>query len=307
VRLPTVERHLSAENFRLSAVPNEVFAEIGRKVADAHGARLDRKLLDVVDDGAGGFTLVPRAGESLDATQVALPFGQVKDMLVDTVMALSFLPDDRETRNGAVRLVDAAIQAAGGEEKLAAYHDIVADMVKKTLRKRFQAGPAREQNTISLAPFKPVRTTTRPQETNRFAPFSRDTAYGSWSRSTHPWNWFDSEPERALANLLDDAPPAAGVGVWARILRGEFDISWAVGRYVPDFYAEVGSVHYLLEVKADKDMATPDVQAKKTAAVQLANAVTDTGSAGQWRYVLISESDLRGFRDVGDLLRAATI
>ena len=93
-------------------------------------------------------------------------------------------------------------------------------------------------------------------------------------------------PERVLANLMDGDDE---VILWSRIQRGELTIEWEDGRYSPDFYAETGTLKYLLEVKANKDVDTPLVQAKKAAAERWSRYVTDNGEAGTWRYVLVPE------------------
>ena len=75
--------------------------------------------------------------------------------------------------------------------------------------------------------------------------------------------------------------------------------------YTPDFYAQVGEVHYLIEVKANRDMEDAEVLAKKEEARRLARAVTDEGDHGTWGYLLISQQALDTAKNVGDLLRIA--
>jgi type III restriction enzyme len=93
--------------------------------------------------------------------------------------------------------------------------------------------------------------------------------------------------------------------VWSRILRGEAPIAWSGGMYTPDFYAQVGEVHYLIEVKANRDMEDAEVLAKKEEARRLARVVTDEGNHGTWGYLLISQQALDTAKNVGDLLRIA--
>lgn len=47
-----------------------------------------------------------------------------------------------------------------------------------------------------------------------------------------------------------------------------------------------------MELKADKDVDTAVVQAKKAAAEEWARYVTDEGDYGTWKYVLVSEKVL---------------
>jgi len=305
VSLPRVTRTMGVPNFSLSDIDDNVFADLGHKVAGAHTAQLDRKLLEVVDDGDNGFALVPRQGAAIDASVVNLPLGGTRTSLIQVIMNLDFIPDDETARNGAARLVDAAIKTAGGEDKLATYHQAAAKLIQRTLRSKFKTTTPVEKQTITVEPFTKGRTTHYGREPNRYGDFRKHAAYGPWERSTHAYNWFDSEPERKLANLLDADLGNDDVRVWCRILRGEFSVAWAGGTYTPDFYACVADVHYLLEVKADRDVADDEVQAKKEAAKKLARAVSDQGKYGTWRYLLISEDDLRNIKNVGDLLRIA--
>lgn len=307
VALPNVTRTMGVPNFSLSDIDDSVFGDLGRKVAGAHTAQLDRKLLEVVEDGEGGYTLVPRQGTAIDASVVNLPLGGTRTSLIQVIMNLDFIPDDEVARNGATRLVDAAIKTAGGEDKLATYHQAAAKLIQRTLRSKFKTTTPVEKQIISVEPFVRGRTTHYRREPNRYGEFKKNAAYGPWERSTHAYNWFDSEPERKLANLLDSDLGNDDVRVWCRILRGEFSVAWAGGTYTPDFYTCVAGIHYLLEVKADRDVTDDEVQAKKEAAKKLARAVSDEGKYGTWRYLLISEDDLRNIKNVGDLLRIADV
>jgi len=86
------------------------------------------------------------------------------------------------------------------------------------------------------------------------------------------------------------------------VLHGQGDgrdrappILWtSAGReYTPDFLViETDGAHWVVEVKADKDMATADVQGKRQAAKRWANHVSAADEVDvTWRYLLVSESD----------------
>lgn len=304
ISLPKVIKTVSAPNFSLSSIDDKVFIEIGKKFTSNQGIKLDRKVLDVVEDGAGGFMLSPRQGQTIDAAQESLPLGEIKSYLVQTILNIDFISGDEQSINAAKRLVDAAIKSAGGEEYLYTYHEAAGSMVQKTLRNIFRTGPEVTNQVFEVFTYNPSRITNRKKEPNRFGTFSKDSAYGPWQRSSHEWNWFDSAPELNMANLLDSDIQNDGVKVWSRILRNEgFSIQWSGGTYTPDFYAEINDEFYLIEVKADRDMETTDVEKKKEAAANLARALTDDSRYGKWHYSLISESDLKAFRNVGDLLK----
>ena len=114
--------------------------------------------------------------------------------------------------------------------------------------------------------------------------------HSGWSdRSIYWLNWFDSEPERAIANLLDK--PASGIDCWARLaVWGQFSIPSGHGRYFPDFYARSGDEHFIIEVKADNQMTSEEVVAKARAAEHFVELVNADGRFGRWSYVLISQA-----------------
>ncbi|BCA56436.1 hypothetical protein W02_35760 [Nitrospira sp. KM1] len=81
---------------------------------------------------------------------------------------------------------------------------------------------------------------------------------------------------------------------WFRPASGQFQITYKHGAshhdYQPDFVAETTDCIYMLEPKAKNEMTSPDVLAKKEAAVlwcsrATAHALSNGGKP--WKYVLI--------------------
>ncbi len=113
--------------------------------------------------------------------------------------------------------------------------------------------------------------------------------FGGFQRSLYSVQKFDSDTERRLAIVLDrDAQK------WFKPAQGQFQISYKIGtdhrEYVPDFVAETMDCNYMLEPKARSEMTSPEVLAKKEAAVTwCARATTHALSNGgkPWKYVLI--------------------
>ena len=100
---------------------------------------------------------------------------------------------------------------------------------------------------------------------------------------------FVSDSERRLAIILDRDSQK-----WFRPASGQFQISYKLGvsvrDYQPDFVAETTHCIYMLEPKAKNEMTSPEVLAKKDAAVIWCNRATThaLGNGGKpWRYVLI--------------------
>lgn len=56
---------------------------------------------------------------------------------------------------------------------------------------------------------------------------------------------------------------------------------------------DVESVHWIVEVKRDKEMTSADVQGKREATARRANHVSANAEVGgTWRYLLVADSDV---------------
>ena len=300
--LPMLRRTLLAKSFDLATVDRTPFVAIGEMFAQVDPTNLERKLLTVEADPStpSGLRLVPRdATDVVEATKVEeLPLGSDPSaVLLDGFCSLDLV--DESTRagiEGARRLVEAVIEGAGSPDALSAYLTTVLRSCRMKLRDLFRAAPEKVTEQIESFLFDEVRATVLAEDANRNGPFSDAAAYSGWSeKSLYELNWFDSEPERAIANLLDNA--GSGIDCWVRLtVFGKFWISWTQGRYFPDFYARSDDEHFVIEVKADNQMANDEVQAKATAARHFVDAVNAQGGLGHWRYLLISQSTAQSAR-----------
>lgn len=124
-------------------------------------------------------------------------------------------------------------------------------------------------------------------------PFTKGTVYGPWKQGLYQFDWFDSKPERDVANVLDSAE---NITCWVRLQRNDVALEWtADGReYNPDLIAvESDDTHWLIEIKMDKEMDSAEVQQKRAAAVTwslMVNAIDKTPAP--WHYLLLSETDI---------------
>ena len=102
--------------------------------------------------------------------------------------------------------------------------------------------------------------------------------------------------------ILDDADE---IDLWCRLQTGDLRIVWeSDGRqYAPDFVAvETEGTHWVIEPKADRDLASPTVQGKEIAATRWAQHVSSqTGT--EWRYLLVGETDVAKARGSWATLR----
>ena len=149
------------------------------------------------------------------------------------------------------------------------------------------------QEVIELKEFNPARMTDKDVSADRFSGFSRSYAYDSWQRSLFPLEWFDSRPERTVANIVDEDD---GVVCWVRLHTGELPILWnSEGQqYNPDLIViENDGTHWVAEIKMEKEMTATDGLGKRDAAKRWANYITADERVGTtWRYLLVSESDI---------------
>jgi type III restriction enzyme len=87
------------------------------------------------------------------------------------------------------------------------------------------------------------------------------------------------------------------VSSWARLHINDLPILWNSGgqQYNPDLIViDADRTHWVVEVKMEKEIASSDVQAKREAARRWANHVSaDTVVGVRWKYLLVSESDVR--------------
>lgn len=113
--------------------------------------------------------------------------------------------------------------------------------------------------------------------------------FGGFSKCLYPVQKFDSDAERQLSVILDRE-----ANKWFKPARGQFQIYYRTGtgeqEYQPDFVAETPDCIYMLEPKARNDLGTPEVLAKKEAALrwcQNASNHAKTYGGKSWIYVLI--------------------
>ncbi len=150
------------------------------------------------------------------------------------------------------------------------------------------------EEVVELREFNPTRATDKAVTADRLGPFLKSITYEGWRRSVYPVAWFDSEPERRVANMVDGDD---GVSCWLRLHIKDLPILWNSGgqEYNPDLIViENDGTHWVVEVKMDKEVGSEDVQGKREAAKRWANHVTADPQVGvTWRYLLVSETDIK--------------
>jgi len=125
--------------------------------------------------------------------------------------------------------------------------------------------------------------------------------FGGFRRCLFRTQKFDSDPERRLAVILErDALK------WFRPGREQLQIFYRIGveerRYHPDFVVETAEAKLLLEPKAASEMESPEVLAKRDAAVRWCREATGCGGK-PWIYALIPHDAISENADLPSLLR----
>lgn len=116
----------------------------------------------------------------------------------------------------------------------------------------------------------------------------RGMLFGGFRRCLYPQQKFDSDPERRLAVICDDAPE---VQKWFKPAPNFFRIEYKNGvSYEPDFIVETTDTKILCEAKRASEMNDEIVRLKSAAAIEWCRHATEHERRNQgkpWRYVLI--------------------
>lgn len=309
LRIPRVRMLPQTTTFRLSDIhEDEPFRALGRRLRADPRRELRRVLLGakIETDPVTGLRSVrpvrTQASDTVHAQGSLIPAAELRAQLAGILLRMPIVAaraDDGTQANAAARIVEAFMDGlnGGADELLSAYLERagarLVQIVSGEYRKQL-AKPTYDPS-VALVEFGPTRTNTRPVNPDTRALPVKGYAFEGWTRGLYALAWFDSAPERDFALIVDSS---AEVDTWVRLHPGDIPIvySEAGNRYEPDFVViETSGHHLLVEVKADKDLPTLDVQAKRAAARRWANYVNDglNAPAPRWTYLLISETDLR--------------
>ncbi|MGH9175518.1 MAG: hypothetical protein ACRD1H_14225, partial [Vicinamibacterales bacterium] len=224
---------------------------------------------------------------------------ELRRHLIEVVLNASVVPSRPGEIHPAGEIADAALRGLGpdAERILSAHLERAAAGLVRLItdeQRKFTKRPEYDE-VVEVVEFGPTRQGRAETSLDRHGAFRKGVGY-SYRKSLYAQDWFDSSTERDVANILeaDDA-----ISLWARLQTGDLPILWATGRnYHPDFVAiDLAGRHWLIEVKMDKEMPSAEVRGKREAARRWANHVSADERVGvPWRYVLVSESDVRTAR-----------
>jgi type III restriction enzyme len=310
LRMTTVE-----SNFKLADITEtDNFRKLGAKLAANPQGELNRTLVGArVITGSDGIkrTRLVRAGAADKIISVPSLFAldDLREKLTEIVLASPAVPARKEERAALQPFLDAFFAGMGdkAEELLSANLERAGALLVKLVaeeQRRFMPKPSIGE-IVKLEDFNPVRTTDKEVNDDRFGPFKKAIAYEGFTRSLFPVEWFDSAPERTVANIVD---ADEDVSLWVRLHLKELPILWNSGgqQYNPDLLViETDNTHWVVEVKMDKEMSAADVLGKREAAIRWAKSVTASDEVDvTWRYLLISETDINMAKGSWEALKA---
>jgi type III restriction enzyme len=252
--------------------------------------------IEIGPDGLPQTKLV--TGQAVDHIQAPLfplsPDEARASLRARIVSSENIIQRPKESK-AAKRIVDAFISGLGDKAELvlAGYLDrAAASLLRKIAEEQRRAAPkVKYHEIVGFVPFGPVRQGRAETSLDRTGKFKRGVGYESWKKSLYEQVWFDSNTERIVASILDDSDD---ISFWVRLHRNDLRITWEGGTYNPDFIAvEKDGTHWVIEPKMDKEMASEEVKGKKVAAQRWASHVfNDAQSEVEWRYALLSETDI---------------
>jgi type III restriction enzyme len=314
ISVPLLRMSAVKSSFSLADITDtEPFRKLGAALATNPEDELSRTLVGArVVTGADGIKrtelIRSTAADRIRSIPTLFSLDDLRSQLFDIVLASPAVPARANQRAAAAPLIEAFFNGLGGkaEEVLSAnlaragarLIRLVADE-----QRRFMAKPTYEE-VVELKGLNPTRATDKSVTPDKLGPFLKSIAYEGWKRSIYPVVWFDSEPERRVANMVDEDD---SVSCWVRLHINDLPILWnsAGQEYNPDLIV-IGTdgTHWLVEVKMDKELGASDVQGKREAARRWANHVNaDPLVKVRWQYLLVSETDINTVKGSWQALR----
>ena len=304
LRIPRLKMSPVKNVFSLADITDlDPFRKAGQRIAADPDGQLLRTTLSArvieTPDGLRRTELVTApAVDKVVSPARLFPLEDLRAQLLDRLLSSAIVPARPKERTAAAPKLDAFIDGLGSsaQELLSGYLDRAsAELISLvTNEQRKASSKPKYQTVVEIIEFRPTRHGRSESSTDRTGAFKRNLAYEGYKKSLYAQDWFDSAPERTVANLLDADD---NISFWVRLQTNDLPILWSSeGReYNPDFIAvETDGTHWIVEVKMDKEMKSEDVQGKRQAAERWANHVSaDKNVGAPWRYLLVSESHIK--------------
>ncbi|MEU2900581.1 DEAD/DEAH box helicase family protein [Streptomyces sp. NPDC001273] len=290
------------------------FERLGRTLTADYSDELKRTKIVATHDGRKVTVGTETAADTVvSALPLHIPLSVTKNSLVQRVMSVKGVPNRQLEVGAAQRIVDHLIKAMGEKatEHLSAFVERcgqrLATEVARTLREATQAQVSYADDVEIVALSKTRATRKRQVAGHADGSFDKTIAFNGWSKNLFSHAWFDTAPEFKAANAIDSGKDVA---VWARLHINDVPITWtSEGRkYNPDFVVieekDGQRIGWLVETKADKDMTSEEVVAKRKAARRWANTANSSPDVDiTWRYLLLGEQDVEDSQGSWEFLK----
>ncbi|MGC3000129.1 DEAD/DEAH box helicase family protein [Streptomyces sp. G35A] len=290
------------------------FERLGRTLVTDYSDELKRTKIVGIHDGRRATVTTETATDTIiSALPLDMPLSASRAALVRRVMSVKGVPNRPLEVGAARRIVDHLIEAMGdkAEDHLSAFGarcgQRLAIEVAKTLRD-VNSAQVTYSDVVELVALSKTREARKRQVAGHAdGSFDKAIAFNGWSKNLYSHAWFDTAPEFNVANAIDSGK---NVIVWARLHINDVPITWnSEGRrYNPDFVViEDGGPKrrgWLVETKADKDMTSAEVMAKRRAAQKWANTANSSPDVDiAWHYLLVGEQDIEDARGSWEFLK----
>jgi type III restriction enzyme len=308
IKVPRLVMQKVESTFSLADISDvKTFREKGERLAADPEEELRRTVVTAeIRTGADGirqaFLKTATGVDHIEAAQLSLPLEGLRSQVLDVILLANATPARPKEINAAEPLIDAFFEGLGdkAQDVLSANFARVAGSLIELVtaeQRKFASKPTYDE-VVDLVELPELRQGKAETSGDRKGKFKRGVGYTGWKKARYEQEWFDSSTERDMAHLLDDA---SQITAWVRLQRGDLPILFSdKNTYHPDFIAvEKGGTNWVIETKADKDMATEPVQDKKKAAERWASHVTADPMTGKtkWKYLLVSEGQLKQVKE----------
>jgi len=290
------------------------FERLGHALAVDYSDELKRTKIVATHDGREARVTTETAADAIQAAlPLEIPLSASTAALVRRVMSVKGVQNRPAEVGAAQRIVQHLVDAMGDKaaDHLSAFADRcgqrLAAEVATTLRGLSPAQFTYSDDVEVLALTKTRESRKRQVAGHADGSFDKAFAFNGWRKNLYSHAWFDTTPEFKAANAIDSG---RHVVVWARLHINDVPIRWtSEGRqYNPDFVVieeEHGKRYgWLLETKADKDLTSAEVVAKRRAARRWANTANSSPQVGiTWNYLLVGEQDVEDAQGDWELLK----
>jgi type III restriction enzyme len=235
LHVPVVRTTPVPVEFKLAVVTDLApFRELGRRLAVSPDAELRRTRLGAAlaqdTEGNRQARILPsEALQRVNAVQIVDDPDEALALVVQGVMADPLITKRQGEPQQVQRLLTAVLEGAGDKAGvlLSSYRPSVINGILRVIRgEKAKLGTAMQTlDEVRLAEFKPVRTQRpNPNPDRRTGKAKRGEPYIGWSKGLYEQAWFDSNPEREMANILDDT---GDIKVWVRLHDNDLPILWS--------------------------------------------------------------------------------